>query len=153
MIAAQLPRIPVLLQDMARAQPVYLSSWHVFLPSDVNLVCWNLFVGFGGGPTGQIEIWWVRFVAYQSDLLKNLRISSVYHYSFDLFKEKLVGPDGVPCSSFRTHMCAVVSASRLFNAIQVRLSVSFGIPTKGQSGINAIQCSMTLLLGLYIVSC
>lgn len=34
-IALQQPRVPVVLQDPSREKKHYISSWHMFLPSDV----------------------------------------------------------------------------------------------------------------------
>lgn len=37
------------------------------------------------------------------------RVSHIYRYSFDLFKEKIIGPDGVPCWNGWVYLCKLCS--------------------------------------------
>lgn len=88
-------RVQVVLQDQLRLEPEYIGSWHIFLPSEVNLQCvkferffwlWSCLC-----PMCCQCAWYLEPSRIQ---VATIRMHSLYHYDVDLFKSKFIGPPG-----------------------------------------------------------
>lgn len=89
-------RVDVVLDDPSRDQRLHLGQWSLLLPSDVShWPVWNcgdvmiqLFCGVGVVDSCFCIMYFVW--------ISICRFSAIYHYDWNLFKARFVGPDGVP---------------------------------------------------------
>lgn len=115
-------RVQVVLQDQLRPEPEYIGSWHIFLPSEVNLRCvklelfswlWSCLCPMCCQCASQLEPSRIQ--------VATIRMHSLYHYDVDLFKRKFIGPPGVtwPESLLLMYVCFVFSFMICLQALQM----------------------------------
>lgn len=73
----------MVMQDPSRDVQLYVGQWRMFLPSDL-LLDSDLVLGVCN--------------LYFAIVSLTVRFSSIYHYDWNLFKARFIGPDGVPCA-------------------------------------------------------
>lgn len=85
------PRVSVILQDHSLESPAYLGSWHLLLPSDMTLVL-------------KSGLTWACLCSCLVSEMVCLRFSSIYHYDYELFRSKFIGPEGASGSKYERIM-------------------------------------------------